>query len=754
MNRLVRLALALSLCALAAPAAHATGLLLPTDTQVTPFALKHQRVDIQVKDGTAVTKVEQVFVNHTDRPLEAQYLFPVPTEAVVVDFHLLVNGRMQKGEVLPKDKANQIYTDIVRRMVDPGIIDWMSPNLFKARIFPVPPRGEQKVEVTYTQVVPFMDGTYKLVYPLKTPARAAKTLQDFTLTATLQHATPIKAVYSPTHRISVARRGDHQATVGFEGNEVTLDTDFVLYFGISKKDVGLTLLTHRPSPAEPGYFMLVAAPREVFDSQEIQGKAITFVLDTSGSMSAKAMDHARKALAYCLGQLGSDDRFNIVRFSSDVEAFSEGLLPATRDNVARGQRFVEGFEAAGGTSIDEALKAALATPGDARTPHLVVFMTDGRPTVGQTDIKKILDNAAERRGRDTRLFTFGIGEEVNTHLLDRLAMDGGGTSHYVRPDEDIEAAVSALYGQVAHPVLTGVKLDMATARPYALVPGRVPDLFKGGQLVLVGRYRGDGDSLIRLTGTFAGSEKRYDFEGRFPERQPDNAFLAPLWAHRQVGVLLDQVRLEGETQGLKDEIVQLATRYGIVTPYTSYLVVEDVVTARPDPRPRPLPPRPTLRRERGNFGFGSDADAPAAEEAEASPGKLMSRSAAQGGAKPAEALKKDSGRQGVDNAKVVKHLKDKQTAGGDVATVRYADGRVFRWDGQAWLDTAHRAGMPEVRVAPFSPAWVELAQLRPDLKKALALGERVTVVVGGVAVVVAPDGAKALSASDKQRLAR
>lgn len=737
----------------AAPAG-ATGLLVPSDRGLEPLSLKHQRVEIEVKDGTAVTKVEQVFVNHTNRQLEASYYFPVPEDAVIVDFKLMIAGKMQRGEVLPKDKANRIYTDIVRRMADPGILDWMSPTLFKARIFPVPARGEQKVELSYTQVLPILDGTYKVHYPLKTPARAATTLEDFTLTTRIHHSIPLRAVYSPSHRVSVGRKGEHDATVGFEGNTVTLDKDFVLYFGISKEDVGLSLLTHK-EPGEPGYFMLTAAPKAVWQSEEVQGKAVTFVLDTSGSMQGAKLEHAKSALRWTIDQLGHDDRFNIIRFSSDVERLSDVLESASSANKDKARRFVDGFEAAGGTAIDDALHEALSQDVQGAT-HLVLFITDGRPTVGETQLKKILERAGDKNKHRARVFALGIGDDVNTHLLDQLSDAHGGTSGYVKPTEAIETHIAALYNKIAHPVLTDVRVGINNVRTFAVLPNQVSDLFRGEQITIVGRYRGDGDALVRVTGTMSDRARQFDFEGTFPARRADNAFITKLWAHRQVGFLLDQIRLNGETSELKDEVVQLATKYGIVTPYTSFLVVEDTPLAggpRPEPRPRPRPRPRRPHWKGGNRGAGGDAPAPAAKVAEekaAEAEQLILETAKDAG----EGFTDKSGKKSVANTKVLKRYKNKEIADDEVATVRNVAGKVFVWRDGRWIDRAFQAGMKTLEIAPYSEAWIRLAQAKPKLKAALALGEGVTVVVGKIAVVVKKGGKSSLSPAELKSLSK
>lgn len=738
-------------------------MLIPTDASLPPLALKHHRVAIDVRDGTSVTTIEQVYRNHTDRPLEATYLFPIPDGAVIIEFQLLVNGKLQRGEVLERDKADQIYTDIVRRMRDPGIVDWVGKNVFRARIYPVPPRGDQKLVIKYTQILPFLDGTYKIAYPLKTSAQAAQTLEDMTLTVNVAESVPIRTVYSPSHRVSVGRKDEHHATVGFEGDKIVLDQDFVLYVGVAKGDVGMSLLTYRP-PGEAGYFLLMAAPKAVFDTDEIQGKAITFVLDTSGSMTGTKLEQAKRALLYSLGRLGGDDRFNVIRFSSDVESFQPALVAASAANVEAAKRFVAGFEAAGGTAIDEALQAALATRVGGSEPHLVLFLTDGRPTVGETDTKAILERAAAQNGgaSGARIFALGIGEDLNTHLLDQLAGAHGGTSAYVAPGEDMDAQIAALYNQIAFPVLTDVALDIDKIKTYATLPGSLPDIFRGGQLLVVGRYRDSGDSLIRLTGRMGGEARRFDYEGSFPSATAsDNEFIAALWAHRQVGVLLDQIRLRGETPELKEEVVQLAKRFGIVTPYTSYLVVEDGVAQGPPPMTVPRPRMPRTERRQFDVMPGSGASAAPAASA---PGDLDDEAAERVVIETARATKSasregrgggfaaESGRDAVDAAQAVRHMKDKERAGSDVRGVKYVAGHVFTYRGDRWVDESVGGALETVAVAPYSAAWMALARALPWLRDAFALGEQVTVRVGRYALVVGAGGAATLDAARVKRI--
>lgn len=740
---------------LTAPASHAQGLLVPTDRSVAPLGLKSHRVDIQVTAGVAIATVEQVWRNDGARPLEATYFFPVPRGGAVVGFELEINGKMQKGELLEREKAARIYQDIVSRMVDPGLVEWMDKDLFQVRIFPVPARGTQRLKIKYAQPLDWLGTTFRMVYPLRTSRQSLTTLEDFTLTARVRHPVPISTAMSPSHKISVAHRNG-ETIIGFEGERVALDKDFVLFLGPSTADIGVHVLAHK-KPGEHGFFLMTAAPREQLETKEIQGKNITFVLDTSGSMTGEKMEQAKNALIYCIERLGHDDRFDVIRFSSDVERLSSsGLIAASDANKDRAKRFVEGFEAAGGTAIDEALLAAVA----GSESQLVLFVTDGRPTVGEVNTESILKNTeAKNGGKRARVFALGVGEDLNTHLMDTLAEMNGGTSHYVRPGEDVKVAIAALYEQIAYPVLTDLALTIdpisGDPKAFAMLPSTLPDLFRGQQVMVAGRYRGSGKARFRLEGKVGKETRRFEVEVELPEKNPDLDHIASVWGHRQVGYLLDQVRLRGETPDLKNEIIQLAKQYGIVTPYTSWLVVDDSELSqpsRPDPRPRPLPvprPRPPMpppwqegvRNTPGDAPQGRAAAAPKlerrAEEAERI--VIDAASATEPGATGGSGgFREDRGKAGVDAAEAVRILKDKKDDDSIVRSVKRVGPRVFAWDGQTWRDQAISAGLKRVSVKLYGNEWLELAKKDKDLRAALALGERVEVRVGDVVYVVAP----------------
>ncbi len=587
MRRLLPVLLVL---AVATPA-RARGLLIPTEKKLPPLAMLNHHVKVAIDDQVAVTTVEQTFRNHTDRQLEATYVFPVPKGASVRKFSMWVDGKEVRGELVEADKARQIYTSIVQRTLDPGLLEYMGNNLLRLRVFPVPARGDQKITLSYTAVADRENGLVEYVYPLKSDGKAAQTLEKFSINVDLKSQHPLTNIYSPSHAITMTRPSDRRALISFEKDAALLDRDFQLYYQAGGKDVGLTALAHRPTSAN-GYFLLLVSPRaELSKSQQVP-RDMVFVLDTSGSMRGKRMTQARNALKYCLSHLGPNDRFGLMNFATTVNKYNERLLPVSDENLTQARKWVDDLEATGGTAINDALQTALAMRGDDATrTFTVVFFTDGRPTIGETNAEQILKNVQRLNTASTRIFTFGVGDDVNASMLDRLAEGSRALATYVRESEDIEHKVSSLYAKISNPVLTNLKLavggDVKLSEVY---PPQLPDLFHGSQLVVLGRYSGDGHVAVKLTGNVGKEAREFVYEVAFPKKTAeDKAFVEDLWARRKVGYLLDQIRVNGQKKELVDEVVSLAKRYGITTPYTSYLVVPDM-------------PIPTARRPGGGPG--------------------------------------------------------------------------------------------------------------------------------------------------------
>lgn len=745
--------------------ASAQGLLLPTTPNARPLAIKSQRVSVEIQDGTAVTRVEQTFQNDGPSQLEAHYIFPLPKGAALSEFYLWINGKRTKGEILEKEKATNIYEGIVRRLADPGLLEYVDSDVFRVRVFPVPARGEQKVELAFSQVLDYSSGLYHYHYPLGATSKAqpadwrlvgGSATHDFTFSAKVNTKTPLRSIYSPTHQMDVSRRGESSAIVGMEQvGQADLSKDLDLYFTVSDKAVGLSLLTYKQAD-EPGYFLALIAPKTEVSPNEIGAKRVTFVIDTSGSMQGERMKIAKDALKYCVTRLNPQDTFNVVRFSTDVEPLFTGLKQASKENIQKAVSFVEQMEAIGGTAIDEALVRGLQdNDGKSATPHLLLFITDGQPTIGETDEGVIAQHSKEGRKTKTRVFTFGVGEDLNARLLDRLSAEGNGTSDFVRDGKEFETKVSSFYDKVSNPVLADLQIDLSSIDAYDLYPRKLPDLFKGTQVVVMGRYRKPGDAKVVLTGYVNSDKRTFDYGTTAPREATRDDFIPRLWAIRKVGFLLEEIRLRGERPELRDEVITLGKKFGIVTPYTSYLVVEDEPMVAQNNRPPPPPPmRPWVddREAPRRSAPAPKAEAPgdadgfddlfggSRNRAGASSGGSMAPATAAPA--PAESMTMAEGKGAVAVSRATKKMKEQERSPDASEPVRVAAGRTFIFRDGGWIDSeALTSPGKQLKVKFLSKAYFELLNARPDLKAAFALGDRVVVLIAkGKSIIVGPDG--------------
>ncbi len=749
----------------------AAGLLIPEEKSLPPLAMLNHKVTIAIEDQVAVTRVEQTFRNHTDRALEATYVFPVPKGASVDRFTMWVGDKEVKGELVEAKKARAIYASIVRRTQDPGLLEYMGGNLLRMSVFPVPARGDQKVSLSFKAVAPKEGKLVEYVYPLKGDGKALSTLEKFSITAVVKSQHGLTNVYSPSHTLSVRRQSDKQITVSFDKEQGLLDRDFQLFYSTGKDDVGLTALTHRPVSADSGYFTMLISP-QLSLSESSQPRDVVLVLDTSGSMRGIKMEQARKALKYCLGNLTARDRFGLIGFATTVNPYEEKLLAGTPDQLNKARKWVDDLEATGGTAINDALEAALKLrPAEEERPFTVVFFTDGEPTIGETDPERIFRNVTSKNTARTRIFTFGVGDDVNAALLDRLAESTRALSTYVRPEENIEAKVSGLFNKIANPVLSDLRLSTTgTVRLSEVYPAQLPDLFHGGQLVVMGRYSGKGASAIKLTGKVGKKTREFVYETTFPERTGDGKeFVEHLWARRKVGYLLDQIRLNGERPELVTEVTALAKRYGITTPYTSYLIVPDTATPLvrgPDGKPGPGGPAPVPT---GLKGGGLGAAPKPVESFARAPGDLGDKRGKLAEDESAKVDMKSKGEEGkglrdarakkevLDRARELLKKKDKDGVstgklGVDLAlqmdrlrrlerversAVRRVAGRSVMDVGGVWIDEGFKAKTKAVTVKAQSDAYFRILERHPSVKSVFQLGNHlVWLAPSGTALVI------------------
>ena len=570
--------------------------------------VKSIQLDTKISGQVATTRVEQIFRNDTPHTLEGTYFFPIPEAASIVEFAIWENGKKLVGEVRSREEARRIYDEIVRRQRDPGLLEYAGKDLFQASIFPIPPHSDKKLELVYSQILKADSGTVSYRYLLGTgrnlwqrPLAFRETVrgqmppQKFGTVSGKIEITgkeALRNVYSPSHKIEVVNKGERSASVSFE--TTNNDTDFQLYYGLSNDDFGMTLLTHR-EPGKDGYFLLMISPKDEVADRELVNKDIVFVLDTSGSMAEEGkMEKARAALLFGIRTLRDGDRFNVINFAGEEHLMERELINADASGRGRGEDFVKRLRPTGGTNINDSLIASMKQFEKNDRPKILVFMTDGLPTVGETNIDRINANLQKAKNTDVRIFPFGVGYDVNTALLDKLGTENAGISDYIQPKEDLEIKVSSFFARVSSPVLSDLELDLGEVQSDLVYPRKLTDLFKGMQLTVIGRYKNANDLknvAVTLRGKSGRENRSFNYSNvDFPLREEDNDFLPRLWASRRVGWLIEQIRLNGETKELRDEIEDLGTRFGIVTPFTSYLATDGTVAnaAPTDSRQRGL----------------------------------------------------------------------------------------------------------------------------------------------------------------------
>jgi Ca-activated chloride channel family protein len=694
----------------------ADGIVIPVPPPDVPIldvpylTIKYHRVTVTIEDQVATTHVDQVFVNEGRFEVEGTYIFPLPEEAAIGEFAMWVDGEKLEGQVLERDEARRIYEDIVRRRRDPALLEYVGRDAFQASIYPIPPGGERRIELEYSEVLEMDNGLVEYVYPLNTEKFSPRPLEEVVVNVTIRSKEPLKAIYSPSHDVEIVRRGDHNAVAGYEEYDVKPDRDFVLYYTVSPEDVGVNLLSYKPDRRGDGFFVLLAAPKVEVDTRQVIAKDVILVLDVSGSMRGEKIEQAKEALNFVLDELNNEDRFNIIAFSTSTRPYARDLVPADERGEARD--FVIRLEAAGSTDINRALLEALAM-ADGDRPTILIFLTDGLPTVGEVDIDRIIENVGNAAPSNARIFPFGVGYDVNTALLDTIAESHRGASGYVRPEEAIDEKVSAFYAKVSTPLLADLEIDFGRIDIEDVYPYPLPDLFAGTQLVVVGRYRDGGDTEITLRGKVNGQPETFRYDDVRFEREGGEEFIARLWATRKIGYLLQQIRLHGEEGELVDEIVELSIRYGIITPYTSFLVEETEMALREEGRAQIVE---TVEVEKEVEVSGEAAVDRSVQE------KALSQAAAPAAA-PTMAPELGGG------------VTDEH--GYEISPVKYVGDKTFVLHNGVWTDTLFDPDkMTPVQVSFGSDDYFDLIAARPEWGRYFALGDHVIVVLEGTAYEV------------------
>jgi len=688
--------------------------------------IDYHRVTIEVANQIAATNVDMQFTNEGEGLAEGTFMFPLPQGAAVDQLTMYINGLAIDAKILPAEEARSIYNEIVRQYRDPALLEYVGSSAIQANVFPIPPGESRRIEIRYSQVLEVDNGLIHVVYPLKiTNLLSPRPVEQMSVNVNVTSNDAISNIYSPSHAIALSRSSDDKSfRAGYESGAFVPQDDFSLYYGIASDTINVNLLTYRESANDDGFFMLLVQPPVTVTADLLIPKDVIIVLDQSGSMFGDKWDQAREAAVYVLDHLNPQDRFNVVLFSTGWRVFSNNM--ETVEQAGSAVSWVRSQEAIGGTDINGALTTALGMVGE--RPATILFMTDGLATEGEVNTQNILANLDAAARPNVSIFTFGVGDDVDTFLLDAIVRDHHGAGTYVRPTERIEEEVASLYTKISAPVLTDVTLDMGgvqTGDTYPSMP--LPDLFAGTQLTLVGRYRGDaGDINITLRGKVGGQEQTFVYSGLdFPPRAGGEPFIARLWATRRIGDLLNNIRLNGENPELVDSVVRLSVRYGIITPYTSFLIEEDdILTAAGRDRAQADFQQQAQELSTTSTGAGAVTAADQAAgfaNANAPAPALMSTLTAAGTMMP--------GGQASDG-----DLFADERAANPIQTV---NDKTFLLQDGVWTDTTFEPDTMTTQPIVFlSDEYFALLAAQPELGDYFALGDRVIVVVEGVAYEV------------------
>jgi Ca-activated chloride channel family protein len=708
---------------------------------------------VELVDRVLRYEIDERFVNRGATIGEADYLFPMPKGAAFQDLKLSINGEMVAGETMDAQQARQIYEEIVRRQRDPALVEWMGHGLLRTRIFPFN-AGEERRVVTRFQVVAEREGDALRVDYFMGGASRAQGSQfrvptegnrssdlgarvSFVLTISSDES--VGEPYSPTHELDVDRDGGRRR-VAVRGNA----RDVTILLPLRRAGAtAVSVLQHVPG-REDGFALITLSPPRASRSGTTP-RDVTLVLDVSGSMSGGKLAQAKAAGRQLLETLRPQDRFRVIDFSTDVRTFRDEFVYATNGNVAAARRYIDELQAEGSTNISGALDEALRTSVSSERLPLVLFMTDGEPTVGERNPAAIAARAARERG-DRRVFTFGVGTDVNAALIEQLAVEGRGTAHFVRPNESVERVVSVVASRLVDPVMTNVRVRGDGVRLSRIHPEQPFDLFAGQDLVLFARFDGTGRARVIFEGESRRGRVRWETPVTFVERERGNSFIARLWATQRVGYLSAERRKSGGSPEIDSEIRELGERYGIPTEFTSYFVREPgMVADAAGNRPVMATNRVAMERAAGGRAR-SDQSAPAtgsaAPAAAATPADQFEQARAAAEQRSAKTLGSSTMQL---NAVVV-------TGTGATAPARNVGGRTFTFVDGRWTDARYTSSARVTRVKAYSKAYFALMDEAPELREIFALGEKVLVAGQGSALEIDNGGREELSDLELQRL--
>ena len=545
---------------------------------------------IDILESTATTTIEIRLHNTSNRRQEAELIVPVPDGAVVRGFAYDGPHGEITAKVLPKEEARRIYQQLVSKIRDPALVEFIGYNLIRSSVFPVEAGGKQKMRLTYEHLLEVDGSRVDYVLPRTESLEYAV---PWKVTANIKAKRPISTVYSASHKLDIKRVNDKELTVKIAADAVKEPGPFRLSYLLQEDGVTASMFAYPDKKVGGGYFLLLAglpAEANVGENPAIK-REVTLVIDRSGSMRNEKIKQVKEAALQIIAGLKKGEAFNVIIYNNTVQWFSKKPVLKTQENEDAARAYIEGITANGGTNIHDALVEALSQEPTKGMLPIVLFLTDGLPTVGQTSEIAIRNVVMKKNPHKRRVFTFGVGVDVNAPLLEKIASESRAKAEFILPKEDVEVKIGRVFKRLTGPVLADAELEVldkagepAVGRTRDIMPERLPDLFEGDQLVLLGQYVGKEPITFRISGNYMGKKRTFKFTFKFKKASVKNGFVPRLWASRKIAQLIDAVRQAGadakvskndpKIKELVDEIVRLSTEFGILTEYTAFLARE------------------------------------------------------------------------------------------------------------------------------------------------------------------------------------
>ncbi len=552
-----------------------------TNTSNVNIQNSYEVVDIDVnaiiKEQIAEVTVTQTLLNPNNTSLEVEIFFPLPNGGIVQNFMLMVNGKELPGKLLNATEAKGIYEGIVRRKRDPALMEYAGYGLYKTSIFPIPVGEQRKITIRYTQVLDKLNDVISFSYPFGTQKFSGKALKSVSLTAKITSNDEIKNAFSPTDEVKTDRRSKNEIIIKYDKTYYLPSQDFKFNYSVSNANMGTSLVSYWPGNEKNGYFMLMSSPGFEEKDGKVVNKNIVLVLDRSGSMAGKKIEQAKKAMEFVVKNLNEGDMFNLIMYDDRTESYKNEMQVFNNENMKTALSWISDIQSTGGTNIYDAVTIGLKFLESDQRPNYLLFLTDGLPTAGTIGENEIASAAEKNNKHNTRIFAFGVGDDVNARLLDRLTTASNGLSVHVKPSEDIESPVANLYSSISSPVFTNIKVKIDGTDISQTYPEKMPDVFKGGQMVWVGKYTKSGKVKVTIEGNYKGTQKTFSYDQTLFAENDGNTFdyVEKIWASRRVGHLINLIDLNGRNQELIDDLVAVSKKYGILTPYTSFIALEE-----------------------------------------------------------------------------------------------------------------------------------------------------------------------------------